>query len=57
MSTYNKAYYDTPKGKAKQKRANQRLARKRKLAWQWLTKNRPDVIQQINNRINKENNQ
>ena len=57
MTTYNKAYYDTPAGKAKQKRANQRLQNKRKLAWLWLAENRPDVIQEINNQINKENQQ
>jgi hypothetical protein len=55
VTTYNKAYYDTPAGKAKQKRANQRLQTKRKLAWQWLAANRPDVIEEINNQINKEN--
>jgi len=55
VTTYNKAYYDTPAGKAKQKRANQRLQNKRKLAWQWLAANRPDVIEEINNQINKEN--
>lgn len=57
MNTYNKAYYDTPEGKAKQKRANQRFAMRRNLAWQWLVLNRPDVIQEINNQINKENQQ
>jgi len=57
MTTYNKAYYDTPAGKAKQKRANQRLQNKRKLAWLWLAENRPDVIEEINNQLKKENNQ
>lgn len=55
MTTYNKSYYDTPKGKAKQKRANRRLQLRRRMAWQWLEANRPDVIEEINNQIQKEN--
>jgi hypothetical protein len=57
MSTYNRERYHTPEGKARQKKANQRLAMRRNLAWAWLTENRPDVIQEINNQINKENQQ
>ena len=57
MTTYNKAYYDTPAGKAKQKRANQRYQRRRHLAWEWLQKNRPDVINEIIDQIKKENQQ
>ena len=57
MTTYNRDYYHNGNGKAKQKRANQRYAMRRNLAWEWLTKNRPDVIAEINQQVDKENEQ
>jgi len=57
MSTYNREYYHNGNGKAKQKRANQRYAMRRNLAWEWLLKNRTDVITEINQQVDKENNQ
>ena len=57
MSTYNRDYYHNGNGKEKQKRANQRYAMRRNLAWEWLTKNRPDVIAEINQQVDKENQQ
>jgi hypothetical protein len=54
MSTYKPERYHTPEGKARQKRANQRLDARRKLAWQWLVENQPDVIQQIIKQVEEE---
>jgi hypothetical protein len=47
-------YYATPAGKIAQYRANKKLANKRKLAWEWIKENKPEVAKQINNQISKE---